>query len=123
MKKNSFIKRFEKSNPKLFELFKLLVAISCLAGIFAPAYMYGSPTNMKPNNIHSQRQIDSLNKLKEIKIKNPELYRVLQNKHDVNISYCIEILEGLDLKNDKYYECKKIGNNIESDLKRIKEII
>lgn len=122
MKKNSFIKKIEKSNPKLYEFIKLLIAIISLTVIFTPAYMYGSTTNMKASNIHSQRQIDALMKLKEIKTKDVKLYRVLQDKHDVNIDYCVEVLEGLDLKNNQYYECKKIGNAVNEDLKKIKEM-
>lgn len=122
MKKNSFIKKIEKNYPKLFEFFKVLTALGCLGAIFTPVYMYGSPTNLKSNNFHSQIQINAFEKLKEIKSKDHKLYRLLQDKHDVNIDYCLEILSGLDLKNSKYYECKKIGNGIKEDLDKIKEM-
>ena len=116
-KNSTLVERFKRKNPKIYETIKVFSALSLLAGILMPTFMWADSN--KITNIHSGRQIAAFYKLEELKEKSPLFYKALQNEFNVNIEYCIGELEVLDMHNPRYYECKKVANKLKKYLDRL----
>ncbi len=109
----SKMKKFKKKHPKFYETLKVISALFGLTAFFVPVSMFAD--SYKVANIHSSGQINTFQKLLKIKDKSPIIYNAISNNYKIDFRYCISKLEGLDLHDSGYFECKKIANAIKKE--------